>query len=213
MIISFVSQKGGTGKSTICSNVAVAFSKKKKDVLIVDADPQKSISLWNGYREETRYPKITCIQKTGNLTKTLKEMKKKFDVVLVDCSGADSLESRSALVTSNLMISPVGCSQLDLDTLPKVIQTIEEASTFNTELISKFVLSRSPTRYKREINETKKYLSDIGIQPLQSIIYERTVYRDAITNGSSILEMNDAKAKIEFNEVFKEVLQCLKEKK
>src|SRR5262249_5519946 len=46
-IWSFVQQKGGSGKSTICTNVAVHAEEKGETVLIVDLDPQSSASLWH----------------------------------------------------------------------------------------------------------------------------------------------------------------------
>jgi chromosome partitioning protein len=47
---SFVQQKGGSGKSTICTNVAVCGEEKGETVLIVDLDPQTSATLWHSAR-------------------------------------------------------------------------------------------------------------------------------------------------------------------
>lgn len=47
---SFVQQKGGSGKSTICTNLAVHAEEKGETVPIVDLDPQSSATLWHAQR-------------------------------------------------------------------------------------------------------------------------------------------------------------------
>jgi chromosome partitioning protein len=49
-IWSFVQQKGGSGKSTICTNLAVHAEEKGEMVLIIDLDPQSSATLWHSER-------------------------------------------------------------------------------------------------------------------------------------------------------------------
>jgi chromosome partitioning protein len=49
-IWSFVQQKGGSGKSTICTNLGVCGEERGETVLIVDLDPQSSATLWHSER-------------------------------------------------------------------------------------------------------------------------------------------------------------------
>jgi len=52
MIVSFVSNKGGTGKTTACVNVAACLSKKGKRTLIIDLDPIASSTSSMGIKAE-----------------------------------------------------------------------------------------------------------------------------------------------------------------
>ena len=44
--IAFVTQKGGSGKSTIASSLAVAAHEMKEKVCVIDMDPQGSLANW-----------------------------------------------------------------------------------------------------------------------------------------------------------------------
>ena len=76
MVIIIGSNKGGAGKTTTA--IATGLAKKDKEVCIIDADNQKSISRWASDREESEKENlvnITCLQKTGNIDKTIKDLK------------------------------------------------------------------------------------------------------------------------------------------
>ena len=77
MILSIGGIKGGSGKTTLAINIAVAKSLKKRKVLLVDADEQKSSTMWSQKREELKLDnRITTIQLTGS--SVLSEVKKIF---------------------------------------------------------------------------------------------------------------------------------------
>ncbi|WP_236705193.1 ParA family protein [Hymenobacter sp. AT01-02] len=67
MIITVGGIKGGTGKSTISTNLAVWLSRQGHDVLLVDADEQESSSDFTAWRGETRNGELgyTLVQLTG----------------------------------------------------------------------------------------------------------------------------------------------------
>ena len=50
--ISFLSQKGGTGKTTLCVHLAVAAEKAGKSAVILDLDPQASATGWKDNRSD-----------------------------------------------------------------------------------------------------------------------------------------------------------------
>ena len=84
MIIIVGCNKGGAGKTTTATNVAVALSKTDNDVCLVDADPQRSASRWHQDREQNGIePPITLVEKRDNISQTLKTLSKKFAFVVV----------------------------------------------------------------------------------------------------------------------------------
>ena len=48
-IIAVANQKGGTGKTTTCENLGIGLAREGKHVLLVDTDPQASLTIALGY--------------------------------------------------------------------------------------------------------------------------------------------------------------------
>ena len=46
-IIAVLSQKGGSGKTTLSINLAIAAAKAGKQVVLIDIDPQQSAARWS----------------------------------------------------------------------------------------------------------------------------------------------------------------------
>lgn len=209
MIIVIGSQKGGPGKSTVVTNLAVEFAKTGKDVVIVDADPQRSASRWHADREEAGHaPKIAAVEKLGNVRDTLLDLDQRYGIVLVDCAGNDSKEMRTAMTAAHQMLVTVRPSQLDLDTLPHMLELIEQAQDFNPGLVVRGLLSQAPTNPNgTERLDAGEYLSEYEvIRPLETVIYERKAYRDVIGEGLGVVEWTNVKARAEIQELAAEVM-------
>lgn len=209
MIIMLCSQKGGSGKSTVAVNIAAFLASLKKDCILVDSDAQKTASTWALDREDnTNLPKVHSIQKYENIRGTLLDLANRYEYVVVDSPGRDCREMRTGITASDLLLVPLKCSQPDLDTLPTMRQILEEARDFNEKVEVKTLLtmvSTNPTVTEKE--EATRYLKNYPEFPLmQSIIHERKVYRDCMSQGKGVHEMQNKKATDEVKRLIKEIL-------
>lgn len=209
MIILIGSQKGGCGKSTTAINISAALANKGKDVILVDADRQPTSANWSLDRNENKdLLAIQCVQKYENIKETLIDLNNRYQYVIVDTSGRDSRELRTAMLACDLMIIPFKPSQPDLDTLPKLQEVIQQAKDINEKLKVKALLTMCPTNpVINEKKEAEEYLKEYPeISLLNSSICERKIYRDSMSSGKGVVELDNQKAKDEINKLTNEVI-------
>ena len=115
MILVVGSNKGGSGKTTLATNLAVALSQRHLKLCLVDADPQGSAMYWSGVRDRTQASSISTMMRRGNLVDPLRVLDQQHQIVIVDVPGRNSQELLSAAIVADVLIAPHACSQLDLE--------------------------------------------------------------------------------------------------
>lgn len=212
MILLVGAEKGGTGKTTLAVNLAVLRAGQDRDVLLLDADPQQSMSFWVSIRDqETPNRSLTCLQKTGDLRTTVQNLVAKFDDLIIDTGGRDSEELRSALLVADRLLIPVKPSQYDLWSLAKMVNLIEDARAFNRDLKAMVVISQAnPHPMVTETNEAGQYLAEVKqIVRLKTIIRDRIAFRRSTRQGLAVTEARpiDSKAADEIRSLHEEVFR------
>lgn len=215
-IIVVGGEKGGAGKSTITTNLAVELSIRGAEVIVIDTDPQKTAVNWIDRRNElldsSTHPlkSINGVSKFGNIKDTIQDFVSKYDIVLIDGAGRDSQSLRTGLTIADKFYCPIRASQADLETLPHVCNIISAAKDFNPNLVSKAVISCAPTNPQiNEIHNAQMLLKDFGpnLGLINTFIRERKVYRDALLEGKGVVEMSNKKAKEEIQQFVNEILE------
>lgn len=118
-------EKGGVGKTTTAANLAVACALAGHDVAIVDCDGQRSISGWLDDRKEAGVePYIPGFQLKGRCGKEIVAMKQKYQTLIVDVAGHDSVELREAIIVANIWLVPTSVDRYDTDALPTAMQIV-----------------------------------------------------------------------------------------
>ncbi|MCK4608159.1 MAG: AAA family ATPase [Gammaproteobacteria bacterium] len=211
MIVLLGGEKGGTGKTTLATNLAVLRASFGKDVLIVDTDRQESASSWCYVREADNItPRISSVLKFGaGVRNELRELKSKYDDIIVDSGGRDSVELRSAMLTADVAIIPMRATQFDLWTISRLSKLVDEVIQVNEGLRVCLMINAASTNPSvKEAEEAEEYLSTFtNLRMLKTIVKERIAFHKAAAEGLSITELvpNDSKAADEITQLYEEI--------
>lgn len=220
-----VDGKGGNDKTTLAVNLSARLAEDGDNVLLMDADPQKSTEVFSDMRSQSKLdPLFSNVSKTGiSLGDEIKRMKNAFDTVVIDTGGRDSKEMRKAMLSSNIIIIPTIPSQYDVNVLDHMLDVYNEVKNLNPNLLALVLVNRvSPNPFLvKELENLKEYISEAkqerGLDKLimpKSVIYERQAYRKAVIEGKSLKEFcgKDDKALIDFEKFYQELLKIANEK-
>lgn len=211
MIVLIGGEKGGTGKTTVATNLAAMRALAGRDVLLIDTDQQGSANYWAQSRDEAGVnPRVACVQKFGKgLPVEVKDLAHRYQDIIIDAGGRDSVELRSAMIVANRAYIPIQPSQFDIWTLNRMDELIETARGFNPGLQAWVIISRSSTNPSvHESNDTMEIMGDFPNLDLAGIsIRDRIAYRKAAKDGMAVCELKpkDPKAIEEMEALYKEV--------
>lgn len=200
MIILVGAEKGGVGKSTLCTNLAVHLARNGVDVVVLDTDAQGTCTNFTSRRGESGIsPPIHCIQRTGDVSATLRDLAARYQVVLVDAGGRDSRELRTAMAVAQLVLIPTRASQADLETMPKVNEIVGLARALNPTMEAYAVISMGPTNpVIREAQSAQELLAEFDqLKLATTVVRDRKIFRDALLSGKGVVEMDNGQAKAE----------------
>lgn len=136
MILVVGGIKGGSGKTTIATNLAIIRSSNGKKVLLVDADEQKSASIFANQRDvlgvETKWSTIQLAGKTINAQ--LMRLESDYNDIIIDVGGRDTTSQRSALTVADVFLIPFKPRSYDVWTIGQVKTVITEMKVANPNL-------------------------------------------------------------------------------
>jgi chromosome partitioning protein len=207
MIYTIGGIKGGSGKTTIASNLAVMLHLKGRDVLFVDADDQETATDFTHWRNEnlSSGAGYTAIQLANNAVRTeILKLKSKYDDIVIDTGGRDTTSQRAALTVSDVYIVPFIPRSFDMWTLEKVVRLIDEMRTAKPDLRAYAVLNKTDPRGS-DNDEAKEFLAETNsIVLVDATLGHRKSFANAASKGLSVVEYKpaDDKAITEITNLF-----------
>lgn len=215
MIIVVGNHKGGTSKSTLAVNLATEYHRQGSKVIILETDPTVSTaSQWAADRENTTREPITTVRKTGRLGSTIDDLAATYDVVIIDTAGKDSTELRSAAHRADLLLVPTSTTVADLDATRIFLSWMDEARDMNPTLKMLVVISKAPTWWHSTHVETAtsalaEIPENIEFDLADTVIHHRNAYTQTLSEGLSVVEYDNPKAKAEIQLLAQEITDLL----
>lgn len=186
-VIGIAAQKGGAGKSTLAAHLAIHADRDASPALLVDMDPQGSLSLWHRLRSaETPILAKADMRTLAEVLEAAKEHKVKWCIV----DSAPHAESAIAAVmkAADIVIIPSRPATFDLGAIEPTLRQAE-AMRANTMVVLNAVPPRRGFGRSTIESEARAVLESYGARVWDRVITQRAAFSSAIAGGMSVDEL------------------------
>jgi chromosome partitioning protein len=177
-----LSQKGGTGKTTLSLHLAVASEKAEKRAVVIDLDPQASSAEWKDSRASdtpvvvpipsTRLPQALQAAREGNA-----------DLVLIDTAPHSGDVALAAAEAADLVLIPCRAGILDLRAIGTTARAVKLAGK-----MAYVVLNAVPPRASNILADARAAVAVHGLEVAPVALRQRAAYVHALTAGQTAQE-------------------------
>jgi len=191
MIVAFLNQKGGVGKTTLALNLAALWAGQGRRVTVLDADPQASALDWAQARSQAGLARAFGV--VGLPRETLHheapDLARAADHLIIDGPPRVAPLLRSALLAADLVVVPVQPSPLDGWASAEMLRLLDEARVYRPTLRARFLLNRCAARTVIA-RETRDALAAQDTGALCGTIGQRVLFAQAMAGGQTVAELD-----------------------
>jgi chromosome partitioning protein len=193
MLIAVATRKGGVGKTTIATNLAVRRAQDSPDVHLVDADRDEYAHMFGLTRRENNItPPISLSKMTGNIYPDLIAARAAHETVIVDVGGKQAPEIVYAVGACDVLVLPVRAGQYDAWSLQAAARMVSEmranGKTFRIVPVMNAIPPEKNSSLTRMIEAELKTLTEIFGEPRVRIV-ERVAFVTASIGGKGVCEL------------------------
>jgi chromosome partitioning protein len=178
-VIVLASRKGGSGKSTLTAHLAAHAQKPSRPVLLIDADPQGSLTLWHQLRGGEP-PLCNGSDGVADIVKAAK--REGYEWVFIDTPPNTSAVVTDAIHAATLVVMPARLTVFDL---AAVKETMDLARSLNKPyaVVINGVPARRDNTESPYVREARKLLYELNVPVWAGQITQRTNFSLALAEG------------------------------
>lgn len=201
--MAILNQKGGSGKTTLATNLAHALKLSGERVLLVDADPQGSARDWNAANEGKLLSVVGLDRET--LPVDLKGIESGYDWIVIDGAPQVAKLSAAAIKAADVVIIPVQPSPYDVWSTADLVELIkarQEVTGGKPKAV--FLVSRAirNSKLSREVGEA---LQGYGLPTLKAGTTQRVIYPTTASHGLTVMSDPGCEAAMEIMAIVREI--------
>ena len=212
-VIALVNQKGGCSKSTSAVHLSCWLSNKGYKVQLLDADAQRSSSIWLKSMEDKEIP-TTVLQSPDELLEQIPELAAQCDHLIIDGPAGLSESSRAILFRADLAVVPCQPTGLDLQSASDAVRLIKQAQSVRGGAPQAAIFISRAVKGTKLLGEAISLLSKSKEAiVLKTVIHQKQAIADTFGQAATIWDLSGRPATEsgrEYERLFKEILGMLK---
>ena len=187
-VVSVISQKGGSGKTTLALHLAVASSRENRNTAVIDLDPQASAAKWAD-RRAAELPVVL----SAHASRLSHEMGRVRDtggeILFLDTAPHSDSVTLAAAKASNLILIPCRPAILDMEA---ITNTLELVRTTGNPVA---VVMNAVAPKGREAEEAAEAVATLDVEVCPVQLVNRIAFARSLITGQTAQEFEpDGKA-------------------
>ena len=205
--LAVIALKGGSGKTTVATHLALAAHRRGLDVLLVDIDPQASSHQVLSAREG---PGPECLISSGSrlMAAQLAAVGLKKDLLIIDTPAGAVEDVSEAIVLAEAAVMVVRPTLLDIAALARTLALVRRLQKPSTVVVNQAPVAREGVEAP-VVKRALRALEYMRLPVAPTIVRARAVYQTALETGRSAEEMTDPAAAREIAALWDYVDQAL----
>jgi chromosome partitioning protein len=180
-VLALVTQKGGSGKSTLAVGLAVAAMEDGRQVALIEADAQGTMSSWKA-RRVNPHPRVDRVVDSDDIVRAIPRLESEGTwLAIIDTAATNNGLANCAISIADLCLIPARPSPADIEAAMPTLITIRR---LNRRFA--FILNQTPPRGCR-LSEAATSLNSLGVLALP-YIGQRNDHQDALGAGMAVTE-------------------------
>ena len=202
-LIALMNEKGGSGKTTLATNLATALHRRGKKVVLVDADPQGTARDWRAASPEgVDLPPVVALDRPQMLSSiaTLAA-----DFVVIDTPAKAEAMAAGVVRVANLALIVIQPSGADVWASAATVKLVRQKLDVGGQIDAAFLVNRTSGSTKLSKLIKGGEWNEYGFDQLDATLGNRVSFAQALTDGVSVYDLHDAAAKAEVDAVITEL--------
>jgi chromosome partitioning protein len=184
-VIVFASRKGGSGKSTLSAHLAAQAHGPSRPVLLIDSDPQGSLTLWHKVRGSGEPPLRPATEGTADLVKAARNSG--YEWVFIDTPSSMSSAVTDAIHAATLVLIPARLTLFDMVAIKETMDLCRKLGKPYAVVING-VPARLDNAESPYLREARQVLTQLNVPVWAGQITQRTSYSLALAEGEGANE-------------------------
>jgi len=206
-VTAILNQKGGSGKTTIATNLAHAIKRAGANVLLVDSDPQGSARDWNEANQGELLPVVGLDRKT--LPTDLKAIRSGYDYIIIDGAPQIAQLAAAALKTADVVLIPVQPSPYDIWATQDLVDVIKaRQEILEGKPKAAFIISRAIKNTKLS-GEVEEALESYELPLFKHGTTQRVIYPTSASTGETVFKEPNGPAAKEITAIAEELMEFI----